>query len=75
MVSFKASMLLLKEDFNGVYWNSWFLIISGTAEDFNSTTILTPSLLDSSRISLIPSIVLLLTTSAILSKSFDLFCR
>ena len=50
-------------------------VISITAEDFNSITIRTPSLLDSSLISLIPSMVLLLTTSAILSKSLDLFCK
>ena len=68
-----ANVLKLKELSIDVYLNNCLLTVSGSTFDLKSIATRTPSRLDSSLISLIPSIFLSLTSSAILSFKTDLF--
>jgi len=73
LLSTIAKVLKPKELSIEVYLNSCLLIVSGSTPDLKSIATLIPSLFDSSLISLIPSIFLFLTKSAILSFNIDLF--
>ena len=68
-----AKVLKPKEDSIDVNLYSCLLTVSGSMFRLRSITTLTPSMLDSSLISLIPSIFLSLASSAILSFKTYLF--
>ena len=70
--SFSANALTPKLVLNWVCLNKFAKIISGFAPFLISTTILTPSRLDSSLISEISSTILFFVTSAIFSTNLDL---
>ena len=72
LLSTIAKVLNPKELSIDVYLKSCLFTVSGSTFDLKSIATLIPSLFDSSRISLIPSIFLSLTSSAILSFKVDL---
>ena len=73
--STRASMLRWKVSCSCVCLKSWFRTLLGIASFFISTTMRTPSLSDSSRRFLIPSIFLSRTRSANFSSRVALFTR
>ena len=73
MLSTIAKVLKPKELSIDVYLNNCLFTVSGSTFDLKSIATLIPSLLDSSLISLMPSIFLSLASSAILSFNTDLF--
>ena len=73
LLSTIAKVLKPNELSMDVYLYNCLLIVSGSTLDLKSIATLIPSLLDSSLISLIPSIFFSLTNSAILSFKTDLF--